>query len=108
MRRFSPKLLFRLRNEIPVPQLVADTLKLPHKISEGHFRFLCPACREFNTAVNPRTNLGRCFRCARNFNPIDLVMAVFDCNFIDAVQFLQRLLLAKVAGAPVVDATPQL
>jgi hypothetical protein len=40
------------------------------------------------TACHPKTNLGRCFRCQRNFNPIDLVMVVKGLCFQEAVQFL--------------------
>jgi hypothetical protein len=80
-----------LRNEIPVAHLIAEVLDLPSKISEGYFRFLCPICREFHTATNPRTNLARCFRCARNFNPIDLVMLARHANFTEAVEFLLDL-----------------
>ena len=65
---------------------------MPNKEIEGFFRFLCPLCREFNTATNPKTNLARCFRCKRNFNPIDLVMVVERCGFLDAVRFLEPLL----------------
>ena len=68
----------------------SSALALPWKISEGYFRFLCPLCSEFNTATNPRTNLGRCFRCRRNFNPIDLVMAVRASSFLDSVEFLAQ------------------
>ena len=57
-----------------------------------HLRFLCPLCREFNTAVNPRTNLGRCFRCEQNFNPIDMVMIVKGYSFLQAVEYLSSLL----------------
>jgi len=58
-KRYSKKKLQRLRNDIPVDFVIADLLKQPNKISEGYFRFLCPNCGEFNTAVNPKTNLGR-------------------------------------------------
>jgi hypothetical protein len=43
-------------------------------MTKGCFRFLCPLCNGFDTAVNPKTNLARCFRCEKNFNTIDLVM----------------------------------
>ena len=73
MTKFFPRqLLYRLRNEIPVAKLVPQ-LDWPHKHREGRFCFLCPRCGEFLTAVNPRTNLARCFACETNFNPIDLV-----------------------------------
>jgi hypothetical protein len=90
-RHHSTKLLHRLRNEIDIREIVR-TLEIPWKISEGYFRFLCPQCSEFNTATNPRTNLGRCFRCLRNFNPIDLVMVTRAQSFLESVDFLSKLL----------------
>jgi len=88
--------LRRLRNEIDVRTLIAEVLNMEHRHSGGHFRFLCPLCREFNTAVNPKTNLGRCFCCSRNFNPIDLVILVKDYDFLQAVTFLEPLLPENV------------
>ena len=90
-RRFTGNELFRLRNSIPVAGLIESNLKIPFKISEGCFRFLCPICGEFDTAVNPRTNLARCFRCEKNFNAIDLVMIVKGLNFIDTVEYLKNI-----------------
>lgn len=81
--------LHRLRNHVDIVAAIRD-LDLPNKNSEGELRFLCPRCGEFRTAVNPATNLGRCFRCEVNFNPIDLVMAVDRVSFLDAVRYLQR------------------
>ena len=75
-KRFSSRELFKLRNNIPVDLLIRDHLQIPSKIRDGFFRFLCPLCNEFQTAVNPATNLARCFRCEKNFNTIDLVMVV--------------------------------
>jgi DNA primase len=89
-RRYSGQLLRRLRNDINIPFLIAEVLDWPSKFSEGYFRFLCPLCSEFNCAVNPKINLGRCFRCQRNFNPIDFVMAVDQCTFVEAVELLRR------------------
>jgi len=63
----------------------------------GILRFLCPVCKEFETDTNPRTNLARCFRCERNINPIDLVMALERCSFLEAVTFLEPLLTGKPA-----------
>ncbi len=87
--KISDTQLRRLRNDIPIAE-VAKALGLPNKIREDFFRFLCPLCNEFNTAANPKTNLGRCFRCERNFNPIDLVMAVQACSFREAVKYLEK------------------
>lgn len=64
-RRFTGNELFKLRNLIPVDMLIRENLNIPSKISEGYFRFLCPVCREFRTATNPKTNLARCFLCEK-------------------------------------------
>lgn len=90
-QRYSKEILRKLRNDIPVDFVIADLLKQPNKISEGYFRFLCPNCGEFNTAVNPKTNLGRCFSCEKNFNPIDLVMSVKTYSFTQAVEYLMTV-----------------
>ncbi len=90
--RFSSRELFELRNNIPVDMLIRDQLDVPSKIRDGIFRFLCPVCNEFQTAVNPATNLARCFRCEKNFNTIDLVMEVRGCGFKDSVLFLKNLI----------------
>lgn len=90
--KITRKKLRSLRNDICIQYLIADVLKQPHKISEGYFRFLCPVCREFDTAVNKKTNLARCFRCQKNFNPIDMVIVEKNCSFLEAVDFLLPLL----------------
>ena len=87
----APERLRALRNGIPIDRVLA-VVDLPLKHSEGYCRFLCPLCGEFNTATNPRTNLARCFRCERNFNPIDLVMIVEGRTFLGAVDRLASLL----------------
>ena len=90
-RRITRSELRRLRNEINIEKIIRQ-LGIPWKLTDGYyFRFLCPVCNEFNTATNPRTNLGRCFRCSENFNPIDIVMTAERVSFLDAVQLLRRL-----------------
>ena len=89
-RRIPGDHLRRLRNEIPIRGVITGVAELPSKEIEGVFRFLCPRCRDFNTATNPKTNLARCFRCQRNFNAIDIVMVVERCSFIDAVRILEE------------------
>ena len=91
-RLFSPQFLRSLRNDVPIDRLIADVLDIPHKHSEGYFRFLCPLCSEFNTAVNPKTNLARCFRCKKNFNTIDIIMADSNSSFLNAANLLKSLL----------------
>ena len=88
-RRFSAQELYSLRNEIPVCGLIEKVLYIPSRISEGVFRFLCPSCGEFNTSVNFKKNLARCFCCEKNFNTIDLVMIVEKMDFLKAVNFLK-------------------
>src|SRR3989339_374272 len=87
-KRFSDQELYELRNFIPINKLI-EHLMIPSKISEGYFRFLCPSCHEFQTAVNPKTNLARCFNCERNFNTIDITRIVRNPDFIESVKFLK-------------------
>ena len=89
MPKYFPRhLLYRLRNEIPLERLIAEQLEWPSKHREGRFCFVCPQCSESLTAVNPRTNLARCFRCEENFNAIDFVMLATGRDFVEAVHFL--------------------
>lgn len=90
MRRFSGEELRRLRNDIPVRWVIETLLQLPSKDVEGVYRFLCPVCNEFKTGLNPHTNLVRCFRCRKNFNPIELVMAERGLNFVQSVKLLRQ------------------
>ncbi|MFC1815945.1 CHC2 zinc finger domain-containing protein [Thermodesulfobacteriota bacterium] len=88
-RRFTNHELYALRNDIPIDALIEKALYIPSRIADGYFRFLCPLCKEFNTAVNPETNLARCFRCQENFNTIDLVITTRKLDFVESVRFLK-------------------
>ena len=90
-QRFSSSQLYSLRNQISVRMLIEETLCIPCRMTQGYFRFLCPVCNGFNTAVNPETNLARCFDCSKNFNTIDLVMLTRQAKFVDSVKFLQSI-----------------
>jgi len=90
-RCFPSSQLYALRNQINVQVLIEKTLRIPCEVSKGCFRFLCPLCSGFDTAVNPETNLARCFRCQKNYNTIDLVMLTRQAKFIDSVKFLQSI-----------------
>jgi hypothetical protein len=90
-RHYSAEQLRSLRNDVNITHLISRVLELPCKESEGTFRFLCPLCSDFHSATNPNTNLARCFRCQRNFNPIDLVMIVHGSTFVEAVDFLIKI-----------------
>jgi DNA primase len=94
-RRFEPRFLRGLRNDIPIEALIGD-LDIPSKRRDGYFRFLCPLCSDFHTATNPETNLARCFRCRRNFNPIELLMVVEQKDFVDSVHALSERLEERV------------
>ena len=91
MSRYSGTELRKLRNEIPIADLIENVLHLPCKFVDDYFRFLCPICNEFLTATNPKTNLGRCFYCEKNFNPIDIVIIVKRYNFPEPVEYLRNL-----------------
>ena len=99
-RTLSRHQLYRLRNEIPIHVLIRDVCQWPSKHSEGYFRFLCPRCQDMHTATNPATNLARCFRCQKNFNPIDWVMEVRNCDFLQATTFLAPLLDSTDTQSP--------
>lgn len=91
-KRFSAEELHELRNDIPIGALITDVLLIPSKTSDGFFRFLCPKCHEFQTSVKHTTNLARCFRCERNFNTIEIMMAAKDVGFIESVTCLKEVL----------------
>lgn len=91
IRCFSSSQLYALRNEINVEMLIEKTLHIPCRVTDGCFRFLCPLCNGFDTAVNPKTNLARCFRCEKNYNTIDLVMLTRQADFLYSVKFLQTI-----------------
>jgi hypothetical protein len=86
---FSSDFLRMLRNHVPIKTVITSFLNVEARNSHGLLRFRCPLCGNFHTALNPQTNLARCFDCKENFNPIDMVMAASTCSFIEAVQFLE-------------------
>jgi transposase-like protein len=89
MGSYTDNLLRRLRNDIAI-DLVIKHLRLETRHSQKILRFRCPLCDGFHTATNSKTNLARCFDCRRNFNPIDLVMAVTARSFVQTVAFLKN------------------
>jgi hypothetical protein len=86
-------LLRQLRNDLPMPVTIAALGREgpPGKISEGYFRFVCPGCGEMRATVNPRNNLAHCFCCQKNWNNIDLLLAL-GYDFRAAVSLLERWL----------------
>ena len=89
---YPAQLLHTLRNQIPINAVITDILRLDLRRGDTLLRFRCPLCGNFHTATNPETNLARCFDCQKNFNPIDLVISVVKCSFVDAVELLKEKL----------------
>ena len=88
--RYDANFLRKLRNEIPIDRVIINFLKLEARNVKNILRFRCPLCDNFHTATNDQTNLARCFDCKVNFNPIDLVITVEKCSFVDAVERLKK------------------
>jgi len=86
---YSGNFLRKLRNELIIDRIIR-ILRLETRSSNGIIRFQCPLCYKFHTATNPKTNLGRCFDCKKNYNPIDLVMAATQSSFIETIDFLKK------------------
>ena len=89
-----------LRNELPMSVTLRRLGREgpPSKQYGGYLRFLCPGCGELRATVNPRTNLAHCFCCGRNFNNIDLLMAL-GYDFLTAVETLQPWLERHAASS---------
>ena len=90
MSQYYPADFLRmLRNDIPIDEVIVDLLNLEVQKDPKTIRFRCPLCYNFHTATNHKTNLARCFDCEKNFNPIDMVITVGNCGFVDAVKILK-------------------
>jgi hypothetical protein len=89
-KKFSSDELYVLRNDIPVAVLIENGLNIPTHRRDGRFCYLCPTCKEFNTAVSSRANQARCYTCDKLFNTIDLVMEERQWGFVDSVRFLRK------------------
>ena len=94
MGSYTDDFLSMLRNQVKIDRVI-DLLMLDTRQGNNLRRFRCPLCDRFHTATNPRTNLGRCFECQKNFNPIDLVMAATAYDFIGTVEFLKKHFLSR-------------
>lgn len=102
--RFSDSELRYVRNEIPVRRVLTELCGIECKEVEGYTRFVCPACYEMRTSIHPSENLGRCFRCARNFNAIDFVMSGCKLSFVKSVQLLMKFSSSKPQATSVTTA----
>ena len=91
--------LRRLRNEIDFSQLFRH-LRWPFKRTDGKVVFVCPECSESQSDVNPKTNLARCFRCDKNWNPIDFTIEAYRIEFLEAVGLIQCLLPPEPTDKP--------
>lgn len=88
MRRIPAHHLRALRNSVAVLDVIAH-LGIPTRKSGARSSFRCPQCGGYPTAINPATNLARCFHCQKSFNPIELVMAERHWSFLEAVRYLE-------------------
>ena len=79
-----------MRNKMPI-QTVLHALMIPWKKDDQLLRFACPVCKGMHTSLHPSENLGRCFDCNKNFNPIDLVCAQKKDKFRSAIFWLRLL-----------------
>ena len=86
---YSSDFLRHLRNDISIDEVIVDLLNLEVRTHGEMLRFRCPICLNFHTATNHKTNLARCFDCKKNFNPIDMVITVGNCGFVEAVKILK-------------------
>jgi hypothetical protein len=93
MGSYTDDFLSMLRNQVKIDRVI-DLLMLDTRQGNNLRGFRCPLCDRFHTATNPTTNLGRCFECQKNFNPIDLVMAATAYDFIGTVEFLKKHFLS--------------
>lgn len=100
--RFSDNDLRAIRNDIPVRMVAEKLCGLECKEIEGFTRFVCPICHEMRTSLHPKENLGRCFRCEKNFNPIEFVMHGCKLPFVKSV----KLLLAELNSQAANGSTP--
>lgn len=89
--RLSPEYLERLRDDVDVDDVIRS-LAIPVARRGRRVTFRCPNCARFHTVVSAERNRTYCFACSQSYNTIDLVMAERDCSFLEAVEFLDRLL----------------
>lgn len=89
---YSKSLLHRIRNNIPIKDIITDILDINHKSNEGQLIFLCPKCSDMHTGINKKVNLARCFRCRKNYNNIDLMMEFKNMDFKKSVNYFIKLL----------------
>jgi hypothetical protein len=99
-RRFTSGQLTYLRNQVPIIRVIEALPELVTRHADGKLRFGCPVCHGFNTCINTEANLGRCFDCRKNFNPIELVMCQRQISFVESVKWLQQRTADKSATAP--------
>jgi DNA primase len=95
------ELLRQIRNDLPMAVTIAalGSDGPPAKMSEGHYRFLCPRCGDMRATVNPRNNLAHCFTCKKNLNNIDL-LRMLGYDFASAVRILEDWLKRHQARLP--------
>ena len=91
MKQITPEHLRSLRSDVPIAEVI-QRLQIPQERRGTRVTFRCPECEQFHTALSTLRNRAHCFRCARSFNTIDLVMEERGCSFLEAVALLECLL----------------
>lgn len=90
MGRYSKSYLRKIRNDIKIREVIDVICKIDYTTAlDGLFRFTCPRCHRYNTAVNDKINLARCFDCKENFNSIDFIIITKKCTFLEAIEILE-------------------
>ncbi len=75
----------------PLKDIVRRSFVPRIRSREPDLKLSSPYCGEMLAYVNPRNNLAHCFACRKNFNNIDLLLAL-DHDFPSAVTLLERWL----------------
>jgi hypothetical protein len=90
--------LRRMRNEIDFKVLFQRQGWPWKRREDGVVQFVCPRCSERQTAINPKTNLARCFRCEINWNPIDFTIETAHMEFLQTYAYLLDFLPQEAAN----------
>jgi hypothetical protein len=78
------------RNNMPIREVIY-ALRIPWRMDDQLCRFQCPSCKGWDSTLHPKENIGRCFSCNRNYNPIDLAEIIDNKGFRTAIEWLRVL-----------------
>src|SRR5882672_5082083 len=100
--RFPPEFIDRLRNHIPISEVVGK--RVPIKRHGREFQALCPFHKEKSPSftVSDEKGFYHCFGCGAHGDAIGFVMRSEALSFPDAVERL-----AREAGLPIPVSSPE-